>query len=75
MRTVVLAFAISALSAAYWIGMIIWLSLPLFGWVGDWTEASEPDPRPTMGRALALLAVLLAGWAVIAALWDRLTRR
>lgn len=75
MRTVVLAIAISALSAAYWIGMMIWLSLPLFGWMGDWPEASEPDPRPTMGGALALLAVLLAGWAVIAALWDRLTKR
>jgi hypothetical protein len=75
MRTIGLALARASLSAAYWIGMMIWLSIPLFGWIGDWAPGTEPDPRPTQQGALLLLAVLLAGWAALLALWDRVTRR
>lgn len=75
MRTIALALARSALSAVYWIGMMIWLALPLFGWIGDWAPGTEPDPRPTQGGALLLLAVLVAGWAALLALWDRVFGR
>jgi len=71
MRRVCLAFARATLSAVYWIGMMIWLAIPLFGWIGDWAPGTEPDPRPTQGGALLLVAGLIAGWAALLAAWDR----
>ena len=75
MRALILALARSALSAIYWIGMLIWLAIPLFGWMGDWAPGTEPDPLPTQGRALLLVAVLVTGWAALLAVRDRIVGR
>lgn len=75
MRHIGLALVRAGLSAVYWIGAMIWFAIPLFGWVGDWAPGTEPDPRPTQQGALALLAVLVAGWGVLLALLDRAVRR
>ncbi|MEQ5787084.1 hypothetical protein J3454_04185 [Erythrobacter sp. NFXS35] len=63
----------AVLSAAFWIGAFVWLNEPLFaGLFGDVVNADEEivaGPSPLVG--LALFLALLAGWAVISALWDR----
>lgn len=66
-------FGKSAISAAYWIGAFVLLKEPLFGGLfGDKVNAEGEivaGPSPLLG--LALMIALLAGWAVISALWDR----
>lgn len=65
----------AAVSAAYWIGAFVWLNEPLFGGLfGDMVNAGGDivaGPSPLVG--LALFLALLAGWALISALWDRKT--
>lgn len=71
--TLVAALTKATVSAAYWFGALVWLGSPLFAWLfGDIVNAQGEivaGPSPFIGQALML--ALLAGWAVISALWDR----
>lgn len=75
MKPLTRALARAGLSAIYWIGAMMWFAIPLFGWMGDWAPGTEPDPLPTQSGALMLLGALVAGWAALLALIDRVLGR